>query len=307
MKSPRVMMSLTALLLFLPAVGFVAQDARAPQRGVRTGPPRPVAPPPAQADPRVCKEQLDEVLGAFDREDPCTMTEERLREVAIEFDRVKAGVCRSGVGSIESTVSVLRYPRNRKCQFKVTGQSLPDWVERLGRDSTPASNMSPSVQQALFTHATGSSSSSANEGLRAQVGGVAVLTISSIRADLARLMKGVFARNGIRYVPIAEQTIDTVEIACGDQSDRASFHCAKLDVVGADGTDVQPVQFKDNPFLYRDQFGLQQGVMIFRGTYRAELLADGFTVNYGSARGTAHTLRVSAADAANILLLGAGR
>jgi len=60
-------------------------------------------------------------------------------------------------------------------------------------------------------------------------------------------------------------------------------------------------------FIYHDKFGLQQGVRIFRGTYRAEFLADGFTVNYGSARGTTHTLPVTAAEAVNSLLLGVGK
>ena len=91
-------------------------------------------------------------------------------------------------------------------------------------------------------------------------GAVAVLTISSARVDLARLMNGVFVRNRIRYVRIDEQAIDTVQIECGDQSDRASFHCAQLNVLGADGNPVLPVRFNDDPFIYQDGFGLQQGV-----------------------------------------------
>jgi hypothetical protein len=70
-----------------------------------------------------CSPATARFLEVFDREDTCTMTDARLREIAVDY-RIFRGssVCRSGTGSIDEVLAERLAPlRAQKCAIRTAG------------------------------------------------------------------------------------------------------------------------------------------------------------------------------------------
>jgi hypothetical protein len=129
------------------------------------------------------------------------------------------------------------------------------------------------------------------------------IQVTTGRTRVAFLMSDALVKGG-RYSPPPALRLDVLIVDCGDHDIGEVFECSRVTLKTQTGKQIKPHWYKAQPNTYKNALGSSWSVREVAAIYPIDGLIEGFSIDYANPTGTEWTFSVTAAQAADDLLLG---